>query len=157
MSKIILDHSNLLKLCATAKDQEKKVVFTNGCFDILHPGHTRYLADAKALGDYLVVGINSDKSVQAIKGMKRPIQSESARVEVIAALESVDWVTLFDEETPYELIKLLTPNVLVKGGDWPVEKIIGADLVGQAGGIVSTVPITYEGSTSKIIQTIQES
>ena len=156
-SKIVTNHKELLKKRRAAKKCREIVVFTNGCFDLLHPGHTRYLKDAKALGDHLIVAINSDKSVRTIKGAGRPIQSEQARAEVLAALEAVDWVTLFDEETPYNLIKLLEPDILVKGGDWAIEKIVGADLVEGSGGKVTAIPVTYEGSTSDIIEKILHS
>ncbi|MFC2074712.1 D-glycero-beta-D-manno-heptose 1-phosphate adenylyltransferase [Bdellovibrionota bacterium] len=155
--KIFMNHQELLKEILAPRNRGERVVFTNGCFDLIHPGHTRYLADAKALGDRLVVAINSDSSVKKIKGKGRPIQPEGARVEIMAALSVVDWVTLFNEDTPFELIQLLSPDVLVKGGDWPVEKIVGADVVQAAGGEVKSIPITYKGSTSQIIESILKS
>src|SRR5512135_3575005 len=118
----------------------KKIVFTNGCFDIIHTGHTRYLAKAKSFGDVLVVAVNSDTSVRTIKGEKRPINSEAERMETLAALESVDFVTVFSEPDPHRIISELQPDVLVKGGDWPVEKIIGGDVVQARGGTVVNVP-----------------
>jgi rfaE bifunctional protein nucleotidyltransferase chain/domain len=134
----------------------KKIVFTNGCFDIIHTGHTRYLNQAKTYGDILVIGLNSDSSVRAIKGEKRPINSQDERAETLAALSSVDFVTIFDEPDPYKLISLLEPDVLVKGGDWPVEKIIGGDIVQKRGGKVISVPYIKGNSTTGIIERIVE-
>lgn len=132
----------------------KTVVFTNGCFDILHAGHVRYLAAARSLGDRLVLGLNSDASVRRLKGPKRPVSSQEDRGEVLAALEAVDAVTLFDEDTPEMLIGMLLPDVLVKGADWDVEKIAGARAVLENGGSVLTVPLLEGRSTSGIIDTI---
>lgn len=134
----------------------KRVVFTNGCFDLLHVGHIRLLAAAAALGDLLVVGLNSDRSVREIKGPRRPITPEAERAEVIAALESVDFVTLFDEPDPGALIAALSPDVLVKGGDWPLERIVGAAEVAARGGRVVTVPLVAGAGTSRIIARILE-
>lgn len=134
------------------KSRGRRVVFTNGCFDIIHAGHVRYLRAARALGDALVVGLNSDKSVSAIKP-GRPIVPESERAEVLCALEAVDYVVLFDEETPYELIRALAPDVLVKGGDWKPSDIVGSDIV------PTTLSLPYsEGlSTTNIIERIRSS
>ncbi|HXY55185.1 MAG TPA: D-glycero-beta-D-manno-heptose 1-phosphate adenylyltransferase [Nitrospirota bacterium] len=132
----------------------KKIVFTNGCFDLIHTGHTRYLAKAKSLGDILVVAVNSDSSVRTIKGENRPINDESARMETLAALQSVDFVTLFEEHDPYSIISELQPDVLVKGGDWPVDKIIGRDIVEARGGRVVSVGYIEGVSTSGIIEKI---
>jgi D-beta-D-heptose 7-phosphate kinase/D-beta-D-heptose 1-phosphate adenosyltransferase len=137
------------------KSQGKKVVFTNGCFDVLHPGHTRYLAEARALGDHLVVAVNSDRSVRAIKGDKRPVMPEAARAELVAALQFVDGVLIFDEDTPLEVITQLVPDVLVKGGDWKEENIVGADVVQKAGGRVTTIPFEEGYSTTSLIDKIQ--
>ncbi|RJR41054.1 MAG: D-glycero-beta-D-manno-heptose 1-phosphate adenylyltransferase [Desulfobacteraceae bacterium] len=137
--------------------QGKKVVFTNGCFDILHPGHVRYLWNARQLGDHLVVAVNSDRSVRAIKGSSRPVFPEEARSEVVAALEFVDDVVLFDEETPLRLIEALLPDVLVKGGDWSAEKIIGSDAVRRSGGEVLVIPFVEGFSTTSIIEKILKS
>lgn len=142
---------------ARLKDAGKKVVFTNGCFDLLHPGHTRYLRAARALGHFLIVGLNSDRSVRAIKGAQRPIQDQEVRAELLSALEWVDAVILFDEETPYALIRELAPDVLVKGGDWQEDEIVGADLVKQAGGAVKRIPYVEGFSTSGLIKKILES
>lgn len=132
----------------------KRSVFTNGCFDLIHTGHTRYLAAARALGDILIVAVNSDSSVRTIKGEKRPINSQEDRAETLAALESVDFVTIFDEPDPYRVISELQPDVLVKGGDWPVEKIIGRDIVEAQGGKVVTIPFVEGASTTGIIEKI---
>jgi D-beta-D-heptose 7-phosphate kinase/D-beta-D-heptose 1-phosphate adenosyltransferase len=136
------------------QSKEQKVVFTNGCFDILHPGHTTYLAAARALGDILVVGINSDASVRRLKGDKRPIMTENARGQLLAALAAVDFVTIFDEDDPYQLIKLLTPDILVKGGDWDTGNIVGRDLVEARGGLVRSLPFIGEYSTTSIVEEI---
>ena len=136
------------------KKEGKKIIFTNGCFDILHVGHVRYLNDAKKYGDFLIVGINSDSSVRRIKGENRPIIDEKARAEVVAGLDSVDMVIIFSEDTPYELIKTLEPDVLIKGGDWKEEEIVGADIVKRSGGKVLTVPYISGYSTTSIIEKI---
>jgi D-beta-D-heptose 7-phosphate kinase/D-beta-D-heptose 1-phosphate adenosyltransferase len=135
----------------------KRIVFTNGCFDLLHAGHVRYLEQARSLGDLLVVGINSDASVRALKGPTRPILNEDERAEVLSALEAVDYVTVFDEETPRELIALLLPDVLVKGGDWEVDQIVGREEVEAAGGRVLSLPYHEGSSTSSIIDRIKRS
>lgn len=132
----------------------KKIVFTNGCFDIIHTGHTRYLAKAKSFGDLLIVAVNSDSSVRMIKGEKRPINTQAERAEILAALESVDFVTIFDEPDPHKIISELQPDVLVKGGDWPIEKIIGRDVVEARGGKVVNVPYVEGASTTSIIEKI---
>ncbi len=130
----------------------KRVVFTNGCFDLLHPGHTQYLADAKKLGDVLIVAINSDRSTRELKGPARPIQPENERAEIIAALESVDYVTIFDDLTPQAVIARMLPQVLVKGGDWKPDAIVGRAEVEAAGGRVISIPVFEGFSTSSIIQ-----
>jgi D-beta-D-heptose 7-phosphate kinase/D-beta-D-heptose 1-phosphate adenosyltransferase len=132
----------------------KKIVFTNGCFDLIHTGHTRYLAKAKSLGDILIVAVNSDASVRAIKGDKRPITSEADRMETLAALEAVDFIVLFHEPDPYRIISELQPDVLVKGGDWPIDKIIGRDIVEARGGKVISVGYIEGASTTGIIEKI---
>ena len=134
----------------------EKIVFTNGCFDIIHTGHTRYLTVARSFGDLLVVAVNSDSSVRTIKGDKRPINSQAERAEALAALESVDYVTIFDEPDPYKVISALQPDALVKGGDWPIEKIIGRDIVEARGGRVINVPYVEGASTTGIIERILE-
>ena len=134
--------------------ENKKVVFTNGCFDILHSGHVDYLTKAKALGDILVVGLNSDKSIRKIKGGKRPIVNERNRAIILSALKPVDYIVLFDEETPANLIDEIIPDILVKGGDWDMDKIVGKDTVLNNGGEVKTIEFVNDQSTSKIIETI---
>jgi rfaE bifunctional protein nucleotidyltransferase chain/domain len=135
--------------------KEKKVVFTNGCFDILHPGHVTYLNMAKELGDVLVVGLNSDLSVQRIKGPGRPINSELDRKFMLESLRSVDCVEIFDQETPLELIKAISPHILVKGGDWKVEEIVGFQWVKQHGGEVFSLPFKQGHSTTSLIKSLQ--
>lgn len=134
--------------------ENKKIVFTNGCFDILHSGHVDYLTKAKALGNILVVGLNSDKSIRKIKGEKRPIVNEMNRAIILSALKPVDYVVLFDEETPAELIEDIVPDILVKGADWEMDKIVGKDIVLSNGGEVKTIEFVNDQSTSKIIDTI---
>ena len=144
----------MLPLLAILRAAGKKIVFTNGCFDIIHTGHTRYLAKAKSLGDILIVAVNSDASVRMIKGDKRPINSEADRMETLAALEVVDFVTIFNEPDPYRVISEIKPDVLVKVGDWPIEKIIGRDVVETRGGRVVNVPYIDGASTTGIIEKI---
>jgi rfaE bifunctional protein nucleotidyltransferase chain/domain len=129
-----------------------KIVFTNGCFDLLHVGHTRYLRDARALGDILVVGLNSDASVKQLKGEERPLQTETDRAEIMASLAAVDYVVIFNEQTPAKLIEQVAPNVLVKGGDWPVEKIVGHQSVLARGGEVKSLPFHPGRSTTSLIE-----
>jgi rfaE bifunctional protein nucleotidyltransferase chain/domain len=133
----------------------KKVAFTNGCFDLLHRGHVHVLRAARACADLLIVGINSDQSVKQIKGPKRPVLPESDRCELLGAMEMVDFVILFNEPDPYNLISAIRPDVLVKGGDWNTEKIIGADMVEEAGGRVVVVPYMKGFSTTEIIERIK--
>ncbi len=132
----------------------KRVVFSNGCFDILHAGHVQYLAAARNLGDVLIIGLNSDSSVRSIKGALRPVCCERDRAAVLSALEAVDAVTLFGEDTPEILIGTLLPDILVKGEDWPVERIAGAKAVLENGGAVLTMPLLEKRSTTGIIETI---
>jgi D-beta-D-heptose 7-phosphate kinase/D-beta-D-heptose 1-phosphate adenosyltransferase len=132
----------------------KKVVFTNGCFDLLHVGHVRYLNEARRLGDALIVGINSDRSVREIKGESRPIVSEAERAEVIAALESVDYVLVFDDPTPKQVIDAIVPDVLVKGSDWGISEIVGRDTVERAGGAVLNIPLVEGSSTTDLIRKV---
>lgn len=134
----------------------KTIVFTNGCFDILHVGHVRYLREAKKLGDILVLALNSDASVRAIKGEKRPLVPEEERADIMAALESIDYVILFDDPTPQQLIEYLQPDILVKGGDWAEAAIAGADFVKASGGRVITIPLTEGRSTTNIVEKIRK-
>lgn len=136
---------------------EQKVVFTNGCFDIVHLGHVDYLAKAAYLGDKMIVGLNTDASVSKLKGSSRPVQDEYSRAMLIAAFHFVDAVVLFDEETPFDLISLLKPDVLVKGADYTIDKIVGSDLVLASGGTVKTIEYLAGYSTSSIISKIQNS
>jgi D-glycero-beta-D-manno-heptose 1-phosphate adenylyltransferase len=154
MSKV-LDIDGLIRERALLRERGKVLVFTNGCFDLLHPGHVRYLREARALGDALVVALNSDRSVRILKGEGRPILNLKERVEVIGALESVDYVTVFDEETPYSLIVQLLPDVLVKGGDWQLNEIVGREQVEAAGGKVLALPFLEGSSTTDIIERIK--
>lgn len=153
-SETIMPAEDLARVVHDFQKEGKKIVFTNGCFDILHPGHTTYLAKARALGDMLIVGVNSDSSVRRLKGEKRPIMPESARTRLLAALKAVDFVTIFSEDNPYELIKLLEPDILVKGGDWDSGAIIGRDLVEARGGSVQSLPFIDQFSTTTIIEEI---
>ncbi len=146
----------VVRLRARFRDLGKKLVFTNGCFDILHIGHVRYLNKARSLGDALVVGINSDRSVQKIKGDSRPIVPELERAEVLAALACVDFVFIFDDATPKRVIDAIVPDVLVKGADWGISEIVGRDTVEKAGGVVLNVPLVEGSSTSEIIQKVLE-
>lgn len=132
----------------------KKIVFTNGCFDLLHVGHVRYLKEAKSLGTHLVVGVNSDASVKKLKGPQRPLQNENDRAEILSSLDAVDFVVIFNEETPLELIQKIKPNVLTKGGDWKPEQIVGAEFVTSLGGLVKSLQFVEGRSTTKIIEKI---
>ncbi|MCL2065513.1 MAG: D-glycero-beta-D-manno-heptose 1-phosphate adenylyltransferase [Candidatus Cloacimonetes bacterium] len=134
--------------------ENKKIVFTNGCFDILHSGHVLYLEEARNLGDKLILGLNSDNSVKRLKGEDRPINSEQDRAIVLSALSFVDFVIIFEEDTPFELIQKIQPDVLVKGGDWPIEQIIGYDIVLKKGGEVKSLMFKDGISTTKIIKKI---
>ena len=152
----IKDHSSMKQEIHGLKSRGKRIVFTNGCFDILHPGHARYLYAARELGDYLIVAVNSDTSVRTIKGDERPVQPQEVRTEMLAALGCVDGVVVFDEEDPLKVIQHLMPDVLVKGGDWPEDKIIGADVVKGAGGEVKSIPFVTGYSTTDIIKKMGE-
>jgi D-beta-D-heptose 7-phosphate kinase/D-beta-D-heptose 1-phosphate adenosyltransferase len=152
----VLSRNDLAQVRRRLKAEGKRVVFTNGCFDILHRGHVDYLTKAKAQGDVLIVGLNTDSSVQRLKGPDRPVVEEGDRAVVLAALSVVDYVCLFDEDTPYELIRALVPDVLVKGADWSVNDIVGKDVVEAAGGSVHTIEFLPNRSTSKIIQKIAQ-
>jgi len=152
----ILGKEELLVIRKKLKEENKKVVFTNGCFDILHAGHVDYLIKAKNLGDILIVGINSDSSVKLIKGEKRPIIPQQERAALIASLKPVDYVTFFDEPTPKELITYLIPDFLVKGADWSIDNVVGRDVVEANGGEVKTIRFVNDQSTSKIIKLILE-
>ena len=159
---MVLAHPNVLELdallekLAGLRDRGKRIVFTNGCFDILHPGHVDLLERARAAGDVLVVGLNSDESVRRLgKGGDRPFNAYPARAFVLAHLRSVDFVTRFDEDTPLELIKAVRPGILVKGGDWPVEHIVGANVVRAGGGNVLSLPLVEGFSTTGLAERIR--
>lgn len=151
----IKDRSTIKEIVKKAKAEGKKVVFTNGCFDILHQGHIRFLAEAKKFGDCLIVGLNSDSSVRINKGKQRPLMPEGARAELLAALCFVDAVVIFNEKDPLKIIKYLEPQVLVKGADWAENDIIGADLVKKIGGEVKRISLVPGISTSDIISKIK--
>lgn len=151
----LLNIESLIRERERMRREGKRVVFTNGCFDLLHPGHVRYLTEARALGDALIVALNSDRSVRLLKGEGRPILEELERAEVIGALEAVDFVIVFDEDTPRTLIARLLPDVLVKGGDWPVDQIVGREEVEAAGGKTVSLPYVEGSSTSEIIERIR--
>lgn len=151
---MILSREELKKVRAQLRTEKKKVVFTNGCFDLIHSGHVDYLIKSKQLGDVLIVGLNTDESVRRIKGAKRPILKQDERAFIISNLKPVDYVTFFDEDTPAEIIADLIPDILVKGADWSLDKIVGRDVVEANGGEVKTIEFVNDQSTSKIIQTI---
>jgi rfaE bifunctional protein nucleotidyltransferase chain/domain len=154
ITRKILSGKDLERWLHNAQFRNKKVVFTNGCFDVLHRGHVEYLAKAAESGDLLVVGLNTDASVKKIKGPLRPYQDENTRALILASLHVVSAVVLFDEETPYELIGLVKPAILVKGGDYKPEEIVGYDLVKNRGGEVITIPLTEGYSSTNIIDNI---
>lgn len=147
----VLKKSVLAQAVAFYRQRDKKIVFTNGCFDLLHVGHTRYLKQAQALGDLLIVGINTDASVKKLKGPTRPIQNENDRAEILSSLASVNHTILFDEETPLQLIQSIKPDFLVKGGDWKIEQIVGSDFVLAYGGKVQSLQFIDGRSTTAII------
>jgi len=144
------------KISETLKKSGKKIIFTNGCFDVIHAGHIEYLREAKKLGDILIVGLNSDNSVKRLKGKTRPINDEKARAIVLSEFISVDYIVIFQEDTPYDLIKIIKPNILVKGGDWKEDEIVGADIVKKNGGGVKSLQFKTGFSTTDIIARIKE-
>lgn len=152
----ILEREDLRKKIEDLKKNGKKIAFTNGCFDILHVGHVRYLREAKKTADVLVLALNSDSSVRSIKGDKRPLMTENERAEVLSALEFIDYVTIFSELTPLELINYLKPDVLIKGGDWPEDKIVGREEVKKWGGRVAIIPEIEGKSTTNIVEKIKK-
>jgi len=151
---MIVSLPELVPIVAGLKQAGRRIVFTNGCFDILHVGHVRYLKSAKALGGALIVGLNSDKSVKRIKGDKRPIVPERERAELLSSIRFVDYVVLFDEPDPYNTIAAIKPDILVKGGDWSLENIVGRDIVESYGGEVHTLPFIEGASSSRMIEDI---
>jgi len=156
MREKIKAKEDLRKIVDDFKTKGEKIIFTNGCFDLLHVGHIRYLEEAKALGDILVVGINSDQSVRRIKGPYRPILPEEERAEILSGLGCVDYITIFDEADPLELISFLRPHILVKGGDWTKETTVGKEVVERSGGEVVILPFVQGASTSNLIEAILE-
>ncbi|MGC8528796.1 MAG: D-glycero-beta-D-manno-heptose 1-phosphate adenylyltransferase [Leptospirillia bacterium] len=150
----ILPLGDLLVSLAPRRERGERVVFTNGCFDLLHAGHIEVLETARQLGQILIVALNTDRSVSTLKGPNRPIVPESNRAIVMAALECVSYVTFFDEETPRALIERILPDVLVKGGDWPVERIVGSDIVLAKNGTVLSIPLVPDSSTTGLIERI---
>ncbi len=150
-SKIILDRSDLENVLAIWRFKDQKIIFTNGCFDIIHLGHVEYLAKAASLGNQLVIGLNSDASVKRLKGPSRPVQDENTRAMVLASFSFVAKVVIFDEDTPLDLIKLVKPGILVKGGDYEPEKIVGYDVVTSYGGEIVTIDLVDGHSTTGII------
>lgn len=152
----IMDLSGLKRLCSIWRMKGERIVFTNGCFDILHRGHVEYLQEAAALGDRLIIGVNSDASVRRQgKGADRPLNDEASRAKVLAALRGVDAVTVFEEDTPLALIQAIAPDVLVKGGDWDVARIVGSDLVRANGGTVHSLKLVEGFSTTALIEKIR--
>ncbi len=150
-----IPQEGLVGHCQRARLQGQRIVFTNGCFDILHEGHVRYLADARSLGDLLIVGMNSDASVSRLKGSERPINTEMSRAWVLASLTVVDLVVLFDTDTPEDLIHLARPDILVKGGDWSVDQIVGGSFVSSYGGQVQSLPFHSGFSTTGLVEKIR--
>ena len=155
MLEKILTASALPAALSARRARRERIVFTNGCFDLLHIGHTRYLQEARTLGDCLIVGLNSDASVRAIKPNGRPLVPQAQRAEVLAALACVDHVVIFDEPDPRNLIAAVQPDVLVKGGDWPIEQVVGREIVQARGGTVVTIPLVPDVSTTTLVQRIQ--
>ena len=147
---VLRDLRELSSLVEKLRNEGKKIVFTNGCFDIIHAGHVDYLEEAKSFGDFLIVGMNSDESVRRIKGEKRPIVPEEYRARVLEGLKAVDCVFIFDDETPLKVIETVKPDVLVKGADWPLEKIVGREFAGE----VKRIPFRFDISTTKIVERI---
>lgn len=156
MKSILLNRDEIIAIRKELKDQNKKVVFTNGCFDVLHPGHVDYLNKAKAAGDILIVALNTDGSVQRIKGEKRPILSLQERAFIIGNLKAVDFVTSFNEDTPANIISEIIPDYLVKGEDWDIGEIVGREVVESNGGEVKRIKFVTDRSTTDIINTIIE-
>ena len=154
MKEKIKQREDLRRIVEDLKMKGNRVVFTNGCFDLLHVGHIRYLEGARSLGDILVVGVNSDHSVRNLKGPNRPILPEEERAEILSGLESVNYITIFDEPTPLELISFLQPHILVKGGDWTKETTVGKEVVERSGGEVVILPFIEGSSTSNLIESI---
>jgi D-beta-D-heptose 7-phosphate kinase/D-beta-D-heptose 1-phosphate adenosyltransferase len=152
----VISRAELIEVRRELKKNGRRIVFTNGCFDLLHRGHIEYLAKAKSLGDILIVGLNADDSVRRLKGPARPITPQEDRAAILVALAVVDYVCIFDEDTPYELIRAVVPDILVKGADWTVDDVVGKDIVEAAGGSVHTIEFLPNRSTTNIIQKIAQ-
>lgn len=150
----VLAVQKLLRIRRELRRRRKKVVFTNGTFDIIHRGHITYLTAARMLGDVLIVGLNTDASIRRIKGEGRPINNHADRAAVLSALGCVDYVCLFGENTPYRVIQALVPDVLVKGADWKIDEIVGRDVVEEHGGVVKTIPLVHRQSTTNTIERV---
>ena len=153
---MIVDLKDFKEIREKIKHENNKLVFTNGCFDILHRGHVTYLNEARSLGDYLIVAVNSDESVKKLKGPGRPINNEQDRAFILDNLKSVDYVMIFNEDTPYDLIKEIIPDYLVKGGDWKKEDIVGYDIVEENGGEVLSLNYVNDYSTTSVIEKINK-
>jgi rfaE bifunctional protein nucleotidyltransferase chain/domain len=156
MNKYVKSINELIEIRDKLKKENKKVVFTNGCFDILHAGHVDYITKAKEKGDILIVAVNSDASMKRIKGTSRPIVPQNERAFIISSLKPVDYVVIFEEDTPYEVITKLVPDILIKGEDWSIENIVGRDIVEANGGKVETIKFVNNQSTTNIIKTVLE-
>ncbi len=154
--KKLVSIRKLLEILRTEKEKGKKIVFTNGCFDIIHVGHIRYLKKARALGDLLVLGLNTDSSVKILKGKSRPIMSEKERAEILGSLEMIDYIVLFNEETPLKLISKIKPDILVKGADYKGKEVVGTDVVKAFGGRVKLIKFEDGKSTSALIKKIKK-
>lgn len=152
----IKSREDIKRIRKQLKEQNKKIVFTNGCFDLIHSGHVDYLVKAKEMGDVLILALNTDESIRRIKGEKRPILEQDERAFIVSNLKPVDYVTFFDEDTPAEIINDLVPDILVKGADWAIDKIVGRDVVESNGGEVKTIKFVNDQSTSNIIKIIKD-
>ena len=150
----VLSLEDMLKQVEHLREKSQRMVFTNGCFDIIHPGHIHYLHSARQLGDVLIVGVNSDRSIKKLKGVLRPIMNQNERVLVLSAITSVDYITIFEEDTPLRLIGSILPDVLVKGADWDVREIVGKETVEASGGAVISLPYQKGLSSTAIVERI---
>ena len=153
----VVSRPEIAAIAAQARRDGRRIAFTNGCFDLLHVGHIRYLAAARDAADLLIVGVNDDASVRRLKGPARPLVPDAARAEVVAALAAVDYVTLFSEDTPYELIRTVQPDVLVKGSDWAPDQVVGRDVVEARGGRVLLIPVVADFSTTTLVERLRSS
>ena len=151
----VVSRPEIAAIAAQARRDGRRIAFTNGCFDLLHVGHIRYLAAARDAADLLIVGVNDDASVRRLKGPARPLVPDAARAEVVAALAAVDYVTLFSEDTPYELIRTVQPDVLVKGSDWAPDQVVGRDVVEARGGRVLLIPVVADFSTTTLVERLR--